>query len=234
MNPGAIAVVEPVAERAWLRKLLSFLLPAAGLLLLLRLTPLRDLVDQDALRDLATRLGPWGPPAIAAVGVASPLIFLPRWPIALVAGMLYGLGWGSLLANTASTLGAWLHFLLARGLLHPSAERLRRRYKLTDLGQQPERVLFWGLFLLRAFPLSNFVVTNLLAGAVRLRLRTYLAATFLGMIPSTLMYAAVGGAVLTPDDPTLLRLALALLTILSLGAWLTARKLKAHACKFEP
>jgi uncharacterized membrane protein YdjX (TVP38/TMEM64 family) len=56
----------------------------------------------------------------------------------------------------------------------------------------PHGRTFPAVFLLRAFPLSNFVLTNLLAGALHLRTDVYVLSSFLGMIPSSVMYSAWG------------------------------------------
>jgi len=162
-------------------------------------TPLGEYFSRDAISRLAKDLGWGGPAVILGAGLLSPLLFLPRWPIALVSGLLYGVLWGTLLSNVASTLGAWLHFVLAQSLLSPTADRLREKYNLTRL-RVPREKAFTVLFILRAFPLSNFVATNLLAGALKIHFGTYLAATFLGMIPSSLMYAAWGKLLKKPSS----------------------------------
>ena len=127
------------------------------------------------------------------------------------------------LRNAASTLGAWLHFRLARHAFgkvarrHPVAARWRQA--LSD----PHRA-FLALFLLRAFPLSNFTATNILAGALGMRGRVYLPATLLGMIPSTLFYACCGKLVRKPAMEYYLLLGVLFLAIL-LGTLLARRLL---------
>ena len=98
---------------------------------------------------------------------------------------------GTALATTVSTLGAWLHFLQARTLLSGYSPALLRRSGFAGKKISPGKV-FSIIFFLRAFPLSNFIATNLLAGALRMKIGNYLLATFFGMIPSTVMYAAWG------------------------------------------
>ena len=183
---------EPVASRrdTYLR-LASFVLLTALFCGVSLLTPVRGWFTVERVSDLAARAGVWGPVVIGVAALVTPFLFLPRWPIALVCGLLYGIGWGSLLANVASTAGAVAHYAFARTLLAPSSERLLRRYGMDRL-DVPSDKAFVVLIFLRAFPLSNFVATNLLAGALRVRARTYVVASFLGMIPSTLLYAAWG------------------------------------------
>jgi len=178
--------------------LFVFVLFAVVAVLLSRYTPLGSWLTMEQIRRVAEHLGVWGPLVIAAVGIFSPLIFLPRWPVAFVSGLLYGVFWGTALATVVSTLGAWLHFLQARTLLSTYSATLLRRSGFSGKELSPGRV-FSIIFFLRAFPVSNFVATNLLAGALRMKMSNYLLATFFGMIPSTVMYAAWGKLMKKPD-----------------------------------
>lgn len=181
-----------------LRELFLFLVLAVALVLVSVCTPAGRFFSPDYISRLAGGLGYWGMAVILAVGLLSPLLFLPRWPIAFAAGFLYGVVGGTLLATLASTLGAILHFLLAKSLLSPMSDRLRTRYAIAA-APVPREKAFLVLLFLRAFPLSNFVATNLLAGAMKIHFGTYVAASFLGMIPSTIMYAAWGKLLKKPS-----------------------------------
>jgi len=183
---------------AGFRELGLFLILALTLVLVSRFTPIGQLFDVDTISGIASRLGYWGAYILILAGLFSPLLFLPRWPIAFVAGLLYGVVGGTLIATAASTLGAILHFVLAKSLLAPLSDRLRKRYAITA-APIPREKAFLVLLFLRAFPLSNFVATNLLAGAMKIHFGTYVAASFLGMIPSTIMYAAWGKLLKKPS-----------------------------------
>lgn len=183
---------------AALRRLGVFLAVAVAGLVVSRTTHLGQWMNVEKITELAVQLGPRGPLYILLAGLLTPVLFLPRWPIAFLCGLLYGVSWGTLLATVASAAGAWLHFLLSRTLLAPMTDRLRRRYRMEHL-TVPKDKQFLVLFLLRAFPLSSFVMTNLLAGALKLSRSRYILATVLGMIPSTLLYTAWGKLMKKPD-----------------------------------
>ena len=209
-----------------LRKLLTFALLSVAFIAIGTYPPLRAHLRPEQLDRTVEGLGWMGPALLVLLGVFSPLLMLPRWPIAMVSGLVYGVFWGTCLANTASLAGAWLQYLLARSTLAHLAERLLARNRWRHLLQSRKHVFLF-LFLFRAFPLSNFVATNLLCGTVRIPLGTYLAASALGMIPSTLLYAAWGKLTLKPSGGFVF-LALAALTFIVLGT-VVARRVLARA-----
>lgn len=212
----------PPAEKPLWRRMVPFVAVSLLFVAIGLIPGVREQFRPAAIRDSALRLGPWAPLAITLFAIASPLAFIPRAPIAILCGFLYGVGWGGLLANAVSTLGAWVHFRLARHAFgraaagHPLAARWQRAL-------ENPRTAFLALFLLRAFPLSNFTATNILAGALGLRGRVYLTATFFGMIPSTLFYACCGKLVRQPTREFYLLLG-GLFVLLLLGTFLARRR----------
>jgi len=210
------------AEKSIWRRLAPFVALSVCFIALGLLPAVRQHLRADDIQRCARECGAWAPLAIVMFAIVSPLAMIPRAPIAVVCGLLYGVGLGSLLANTASLLGAWLHFRLARHALghvgrgHPVAARWRQALA-------NPHTAFLALFLLRAFPLSNFTATNILAGALGMRGRIYLPATFLGMIPSTLFYACCGKLVRKPSVEFYLLLGVLFLVIL-LGTLLARRR----------
>ncbi|MFZ4394863.1 MAG: TVP38/TMEM64 family protein [Kiritimatiellia bacterium] len=218
--------VQPVTvsqtEKPLWRRMAPFVALSACFIVLGLLPGVRQVLRTEEIQRIARELGVWAPLAIVVFALVSPLAFIPRAPIAVVCGLLYGVALGGLLANVASLLGAWLHFRLARHAFskavrrHPVAARWRQA--LSD----PHRA-FLTLFLLRAFPLSNFTATNILAGALGMRGSVYLPATFLGMIPSTLFYACCGKLVRQPSLSFYLLLGVLFLVLL-LGTLLARRR----------
>lgn len=195
--------------------LLAFLGVALLGLAAARFTPLRDYLTVEGVRDLSARLGWWGPFVLAVAGTVGPLFLLPRWPVCFAGGMLYGVIWGAVLGNVAGLLGCWVHYLSARKLVSAGSRRVLNRFDFDPDTLSPGKA-FWALFLLRAFPLSNSAATNILAGALRISTRTYLIASFLGMIPSSLMYASWGKLMKKPD-PVFYALAVGILVVMVAG-----------------
>ncbi len=181
-----------------LRKLLVFALLSVAFIAIGTYPPLRSHLRPEELDRTIEGLGWLGPVLLLLLGAFSPLLMLPRWPIAVVSGMVYGVFWGTCLANTASLVGAGLQYWMARSLLAHVATRWIAGNRWRHL-LESQKDVFLFLFLFRAFPLSNFVATNLLCGSLRIPARTYLVASALGMIPSTLLYAAWGKLAMKPS-----------------------------------
>ncbi len=152
----------------------------------------------------------------------------------LAAGYLFGTWTGAAAALIGGTLAALLTFVLARYLIgHPLHDRLyasRARKLLTLL----ERNAFYYLVLLRIVPVAPFFVVNAAAGLTRTTTLFYTFATVLGLIPTAIIYSAVGaglGSLLEARElagPALLlepRIALPLLALvlLILGTWAARR-----------
>ena len=109
----------------------------------------------------------------------------------VLAGALFGLGWGLLLVSFASTLGATLAALIARTL---AREPLERRFatQLARINAGIAREGAFYLFTLRLIPLFPFFVINLVMGLTRMRLRTFYWVSQLGMLPGTAVFVNAG------------------------------------------
>ena len=139
--------ITPDAKPRGVTRLIVFIIIATVGIVISCFTPVGEFFTKEAISRFARDLGYWGPAAILLGGLVSPLLFLPRWPLAFVSGLLYGVVWGTIISNIASTLGAWINFMLAKNLLAPMADRVRRKYALARLNV-PEDKAFWILFLL--------------------------------------------------------------------------------------
>lgn len=148
--------------------------------------------------------------AVYAVATASTIpgpVFLT-----LLAGMMFGPWIGALAQSTGATLGSIVIYLIYRTAL---GSWLRARFAadqgvMDRITRGIDRNAFVTLLTLRLIPSVPFVLINAAAGMVAAPLRPYIAATFLGLLPSTFIYTWIGsglGAMLRageqPDLPML-------------------------------
>lgn len=111
--------------------------------------------------------------------------------LTLAGGFLFGSVLATLFVNVGATTGATLAFLAARYLLRDWVEQKFGRW-LEPLQQGFAQNAFSYLMTLRLIPLFPFFVVNLVSGLTRMQVWTYVAATSVGIIPGSFVYAYAG------------------------------------------
>jgi pyruvate/2-oxoglutarate dehydrogenase complex dihydrolipoamide dehydrogenase (E3) component/uncharacterized membrane protein YdjX (TVP38/TMEM64 family) len=130
--------------------------------------------------------------AFAAVYIAVTALSLPGATIlTLVAGAVFGLWVGLLVASFASSIGATLAMLVARYVLRDSMQA-RLGAKLAEIDKGIERDGAFYLFTLRLVPLFPFFVINVLMGLTRMKAATFYGVSQLGMLAGTAVYVNAG------------------------------------------
>ena len=92
--------------------------------------------------------------------------------LTLVAGAVFGFGWGLVIVSFASTIGATLAMLSARYLLRDWVEA-RWGSRLASLQAGLEKDGAFYLFSLRLLPIVPFFLLNLSMGLTRIKLWTF-------------------------------------------------------------
>lgn len=124
---------------------------------------------------------------IAVTGLSLPGAVI----LTLAGGFLFGSMFGTLFVNVGATTGATLAFLAARYLLRDAVEQKFGKW-VGPLQEGFTSNAFSYLMTLRLIPLFPFFVVNLVSGLTRMNLGTYVAATALGIIPGSFVYAYAG------------------------------------------
>ena len=133
------------------------------------------------------------PIAFVAVVVVATMLFLPGSVTMTLAGFLYGLGPGLLLAAVAVPLGAQAAFSVGRWIARPWVLKKARgnsRVKALDAGLKEQA--FTIIALSRMSLVVPFNVFNYVCGASAVRPTTYFLATSLGMLPAIGLYVYLG------------------------------------------
>ena len=128
----------------------------------------------------------------AAVYVAAVALSFPGASLLTVlGGFLFGWALGGTVVAFAATIGAGLIFLAARMSL---GETLAARAWpfLSRLAEGFREDAFHYLLFLRLAPVFPFWLVNVAPAAFGMRLRPYLVATFVGILPGTYAYAFIG------------------------------------------
>jgi uncharacterized membrane protein YdjX (TVP38/TMEM64 family) len=121
------------------------------------------------------------------VALSLPLALL----FTLTGGLLFGPFLGGLAAVTGATAGSALMFLACRTAI---GDWLRDKAgpRLLRIERAIQADAFACVIALRLIPAFPIWIINIGAGLVDIPMRTFVAASFLGMVPSSLVYAGVG------------------------------------------
>ncbi len=138
--------------------------------------------------------GPLAPLIFVLVYALATVLLLPGSVLTIAGGLLFGPLLGMSLNVTGATLGATGAFLVARYGGRDMVERfLSGRLKAFDAkaAENGFRVIFY----LRLIPLVPFNGLNFAGGLSPIRLRDYVLATALGILPGAFAYTYLGDAV---------------------------------------
>ena len=140
-------------------------------------------------------LGVLGVVVFAVVYVVATVLMVPVSVLTIGAGLAFGLAIGFPVVVVAATIGATLAFVIARYLVHERVESLvAKRPKLKAVNAAVSEGGWKIVGLLRLSPVLPFNVQNYLYGVTDIKLAHYVPATFVGIMPGTLLYAYLGAA----------------------------------------
>ena len=126
------------------------------------------------------------------------LVLLPDSLLTIAAGAIFGLAKGLLLVSIGSMLGAAAAFFLGRSFARNWVRRRTERWpKFRALDRAISRHGFWVVFLTRLSPIIPYGLLNYTYGITTVRVRDYLLASWIGMLPASLLYVYAGTAAAT-------------------------------------
>jgi uncharacterized membrane protein YdjX (TVP38/TMEM64 family) len=143
--------------------------------------------------DWVAGLGPWGPLIFIAVYILACVLFLPGSILTLGGGVLFGVIKGSIIVSISATLGATCAFLVGRYLARDwVAKKIQANEKFQAIDEAVAREGWKIVALTRLSPLFPFNLLNYAYGLTRVSLRDYFFASWLGMMPGTILYVYIG------------------------------------------
>jgi len=172
-------------------KLLLGVFLVAALFVLARQFSAQDLL-KNAL-EWVRGLGPTGPLSFLGIYVLATVLFLPGSILTLGAGVVFGLAKGSVICSVSSTLGATCAFLVGRYLARGWVEtKIDRNPKFKAVDEAVAREGWKIVCLSRLSPIFPFNLLNYAYGVTKVSLRDYFFASWIGMLPGTVMYVYIG------------------------------------------
>jgi pyruvate/2-oxoglutarate dehydrogenase complex dihydrolipoamide dehydrogenase (E3) component/uncharacterized membrane protein YdjX (TVP38/TMEM64 family) len=192
---GAIARSQPASSNTSSRwKWGLYAAAAVVIVLAAKYFHVQDLL-KEAL-DWIGKLGPWGPVIFVCLYVVATVLFVPGSVLTLGAGAVFGVVLGSVCVSISATLGATAAFLVGRYL---AREAIARKIEKNETFATIDRAVAdegWKIVLLtRLSPVFPFTLLNYAFGLTRVKLSHYVLASWIGMIPGTVMYVYLGSLV---------------------------------------
>ena len=177
----------------------------------------------------ATRVRGW----VDGFGVAGPLVFIavsasltvvlfPGPVLAAASGLLFGTALGTPVSIASATLGATMAFCVARWWAHDAVVALAGP-RLQALRAWVGRRGFVTVLYARIAPGVPYTLVNYAAGLTPIALRSFVAATALGVAPRAFAYTALGGSLGNLGSPEAL-IAIGVLVAMALGGLVLARR----------
>ena len=128
-----------------------------------------------------------------AVYVCAAVLLVPGSILTLAAGFLFGLPLGVALVSAGSVLGATAAFLAGRFFARDwVAARIAGQPKFRALDAAARHDGFAIVLLARLSPLFPYNLLNYGFGITGVKLRAYFFATWIGMLPATVVYVYIG------------------------------------------
>ncbi len=144
---------------------------------------------------------------IKSFGILTPIIFgiiyiictiflISGAVLTLGAGIIFGIVKGTIIVSIFSTLAATASFLLGRFLLRNWVSKKIEKYPKFKSVDTAVAKKGWKIVgLTRLSPLFPFVFLNYAFGLTKISLRAYFLASWIGMLPGTIMYVYIGSLI---------------------------------------
>jgi len=175
-------------------KLLIFVAVLVGLFMAFKFLPLNEYLG--SFFGTIESLGMWGPVLLAGAYIVATVLMVPGTILTLGAGFTFGLTVGTLAVSVGSVVGALLAFLVGRNMARGFVEQKVSQFpKFAAVDQAVEQAGFKIVLLTRLSPAFPFNVLNYLFSITKVRTRDYFLASWIGMLPGTIMYVYFGTAI---------------------------------------
>jgi uncharacterized membrane protein YdjX (TVP38/TMEM64 family) len=140
-------------------------------------------------------VGFWGGVVFGLAYVLAAVLFIPGSVITLAAGFTFGVIWGTVVVSISSTLGAALSFLIGRFLAQDWVESKVEGYpRFHALYRAIDKEGFKTVMLSRLVPIFPFGMLNYGFSVTKVPFWKYVLASWIGMLPATVMYVYFGSA----------------------------------------
>ena len=209
----------------WLKAFLMLAAIALGWFILARTGMVREFGEYGWVRERVEEFGLYGPLLFILFFGLSTVIGIPRLLVSAVAGFVFDLGPAIAIALCATMVGCITSFFYAR-LMGRAIIRDMMSLRIRNLEKLLIEHGFIAGIAIRALPVSNNTIVNLLAGVTGVKPLHYFAGSAIGYLPLTVVFVLAGsGAQQDVFGRLLLSLGLYLFVVIPIG-YFVQRKIR--------
>ena len=164
---------------------------AVALVVALRTLPVDATIV--SLRSWADASGPTGMVGFGAAYVVLALLFVPGAALTMVAGAVFGIGWGMVVVAIATSVADAAAFLLGRYIARGAVVRLMERYPRFKIIDRTISLGGWRIVaLIRLSPALPYSASNYLFGVTSVPFFPFLISSGIFTLPGALAYLYLG------------------------------------------
>jgi uncharacterized membrane protein YdjX (TVP38/TMEM64 family) len=212
---------EPLTRRAAALRLGALGAALAALVLVLALS---GSISASRVRGWVDGYGVAGPLVFIAVSASLTVVLFPGPVLAAASGLLFGTALGTPVSIASATLGATLAFSLSRWWAHDAVVALAGP-RIAALRAWVGRRGFLTVLYARIAPGVPYTLVNYAAGLTPIALRSFVAATAIGVAPRAFAYTALGGSLGNLGSPEAIAAVAVLVAMALVGVVLARRDL---------
>ena len=170
------------------------------------------------LKEWVSGFGIIAPVVYICLYTVATLFFLPGSPITVLSGIAFGPVWGVVYVWIGATIGVSLAFLVARYAARELvAGWISGNAQFQKIDEKVEQEGWRIVMFTRLMPYIPFNLQNYAYGLTKIRFSTYLLVSAIFMLPGTIAYVQIGGALVSGEGnlyKTLIYLSLAAVLVL--------------------
>ena len=150
------------------------------------------------IKNMVEMAGILGPLIFILLYIIASMLFLPGAIFSISSGAIFGSLLGTIYTVIGATIGATMAFLISRYFVRSFFEQaVEKKYKkIKEYDNKLKDNGFITVLFLRLVPFFPFNGLNFALGVTRVRLKEYVLATLIGIIPGTFLYAYLGDSII--------------------------------------
>ncbi|MFH1836229.1 MAG: TVP38/TMEM64 family protein [Methanobacteriota archaeon] len=155
------------------------------------------ILTDESLTDIKNLIQSWGVAAplmsILLMTLQAVIAPIPAFLITATNGLVFGVYWGTVISWMGAMCGALVSFMLSRLFFERFAKRILGHKKgIEYLGRLSSKYGFKVILTARLLPFISFDLISYVAGVSPIKIRWFLLATGIGMLPATIVYTVFG------------------------------------------